>query len=263
MVQVSVIICTYNRRELVARAVESALGQEGITVEVIVVDDKSTDGTPDFLRSTFGSSIKVVESASKMYVAKATNLGRKHASGDFIALLGDDDYWSDKRKVVDQIALLDRTGAVLCGTYWKEGSTEDQSTVRHPKVADDLIELVLSGGGVVCGSTALIRTAGWDAAGGLDEVLRRGTDSDLFRRIIVSGGALQTLPRVTTFVDVAHGGVRMTNQRGLRVALNNLKTHSWILWRYKSHYFRKRRALFLRVKYLIAGIVKPIIGWNR
>ena len=64
----------------------------------------------------------------------------------------------------------------------------DQVYSSTSKGYDDLIELVLSGGGVV-GVSSAYRTAGWDAAGGLDEVLRRGTDSDLFRLNTVSGGA--------------------------------------------------------------------------
>ena len=258
---VSVLICTFNRRDLVCRAIDSALQQKNIDVEVIVVDDMSTDGTFELLSKKYENKIKLFGAPNKMFVAQATNFARTKATGDYIALLGDDDFWNDKQKLSDQIQLMKAAKADICGTFWQEIAGEITLCVKKPKTSHDLVELVLTGGGVVCGSTAVIYTKVWDRHGGLDERLHRGTDSDLVRKIIVNNGTLTTLERITTFVDVGHSGPRMTNKRGIDAALKNLQSHSRILWKYKQFYCTKPKALLYRIKYLLAGLIRPIIGW--
>ena len=88
---VSVIIPTYNRARLAAIAVESALAQTHPAIEVIVVDDGSTDDTPDKL-AKFGGRIRVVRQANAG-VGAARNAGMALARGAFIALLDSDDRW--------------------------------------------------------------------------------------------------------------------------------------------------------------------------
>jgi GT2 family glycosyltransferase len=88
---VSVIIPTYNRARLVYVAVESALAQTHPAVEIIVVDDGSTDDTPDKLVH-YGSRIRVLRQANAG-VCAARNNGMAHANGKFITFLDSDDRW--------------------------------------------------------------------------------------------------------------------------------------------------------------------------
>jgi glycosyltransferase involved in cell wall biosynthesis len=86
--RVSLIITTYNRPQMLVRAVESAQ-RAGRCVEVIVVDDASTDETPDICRTLHG--IKYARAHPNHGVARAGNLGLLESTVDYIAFLDDDD----------------------------------------------------------------------------------------------------------------------------------------------------------------------------
>jgi glycosyltransferase involved in cell wall biosynthesis len=87
---VSVIIPTYNRKESVKEAVQSVLDQDYPKIEVVVIDDGSTDGTAEELAKVFGSRIHYVfqENAG---VSRARNRGVLEARGDLVCFLDSDD----------------------------------------------------------------------------------------------------------------------------------------------------------------------------
>jgi glycosyltransferase involved in cell wall biosynthesis len=89
----SVVIPTWNRAHIVCEAVESVLQQHAEAIEVIVVDDASTDGTAELLRSTFGSRIHLLQLGSRRGPGAARNAGALLACGEFIAFLDSDDLW--------------------------------------------------------------------------------------------------------------------------------------------------------------------------
>src|ERR1700760_3855281 len=91
--RLSVVIPTYNRRDLVLRAVASVLDQPGADdVEVIVADDGSTDGTADAIAQRFGSPVRV-NATVRGYACAARNAGFAVSSGDFVCFLDSDDVW--------------------------------------------------------------------------------------------------------------------------------------------------------------------------
>lgn len=88
----SVVIPTFNRRHQIGQAISSALDQEGVEVEVIVVDDGSTDGTVDWLAAEYASQlVRVVPNTRQKGPAGTRNTGIVAADSDFIALLDSDD----------------------------------------------------------------------------------------------------------------------------------------------------------------------------
>jgi hypothetical protein len=91
----SVVIPTFNRSDYLPRAVESALGQVGAEVEVIVVDDGSTDDTPDVLRRLAGRWGRRVRCLRQDNAERsvARNNGLRHTRGRFVAFLDSDDLW--------------------------------------------------------------------------------------------------------------------------------------------------------------------------
>lgn len=89
----SVVIPTWNRARLVCEAVESALSQRIGQVEVIVVDDGSTDDTANTLTRSFGSRIHLLRLPDRRGVGAARNAGINIASGEFLAFLDSDDLW--------------------------------------------------------------------------------------------------------------------------------------------------------------------------
>ena len=91
---ISVVIPTYNRASLIARAIDSALGQTYPTVEVVVVDDGSTDHTAELIADRYGHDLRVRYLAQpNSGVSAARNRGLAAARGDYVALLDSDDVW--------------------------------------------------------------------------------------------------------------------------------------------------------------------------
>lgn len=129
---VSAIIPTFNRAELVCRAVDSALSQTYGNVEVVVVDDGSTDDTPARIQRRYGADPRVkfvrVENGG---VARARNIGIAHAAGDFVGFLDSDDYWLPW-KVELQVRCLGNLPEA--GMIWTDmDAVSEDGTVLHPR----------------------------------------------------------------------------------------------------------------------------------
>jgi glycosyltransferase involved in cell wall biosynthesis len=120
---VSVVIPTHDRATLVTRAVDSVLAQEGAELEVIVVDDGSTDDTREVISARYGSDERVVyvfqEHAG---VAGARNAGLARARGELVAFLDSDDWWRPG-KLALQLACLARVPEA--GMIWTEMNAVD------------------------------------------------------------------------------------------------------------------------------------------
>ena len=104
--RLSVVIPTWNRAHLVCDAVESALAQ-GPQVEVIVVNDGSTDETHKVLTRRFGSRIRLLRTPSRLGVGAARNAGVRVATGELLAFLDSDDVWLSKKQDAE-LQLLER-----------------------------------------------------------------------------------------------------------------------------------------------------------
>ena len=89
----SVVIPTRNRAQLVCEAIESALSQRHGQVEVIVVDDGSTDNTADVIAERFRSHVQVLRHEERRGAGASRNTGIRAARGHLVAFLDDDDLW--------------------------------------------------------------------------------------------------------------------------------------------------------------------------
>lgn len=108
---VSVVIPTYNRAGMIAKAVSSALAQTYHRIEVIIVDDGSTDDTPAILAG-FGTRIRVIRQ-SNAGPSAARNAGAFVARGEYIAFLDSDDVWLEG-KIERQVRLMECGGPEAC-----------------------------------------------------------------------------------------------------------------------------------------------------
>jgi len=108
-VTVSVIIPVYNVAEIVDRAIRSALDQTVKPLEIIVVDDRSTDDTIAVVKKIDSPLVRVVSAPSNRGPAAARNLGIAKAKGDWIALLDADDAWLPER--LERLLAVGESGA--------------------------------------------------------------------------------------------------------------------------------------------------------
>jgi glycosyltransferase involved in cell wall biosynthesis len=180
--QVSVIIPTYNRGWIIKEAIDSVLAQDYTEFELIVVDDGSTDHTPDVL-DLYRNVIKVFSQKNKG-VSAARNRGIAEASGKFIAFLDSDDLWLSQKLSV-QIEYFNQTpDALICQTeeVWIRNGIRVNPRKRHKKPSGMIfkpsLELCL-----VSPSAVMIQRSLLDSVGKFDETLPACEDYDLWLRI--------------------------------------------------------------------------------
>jgi len=95
--QISIIIPTYNVAPYIGKAIQSALAQTGVTIEIIMVDDKSTDDTVAIAKSINDPRIRMIELAQNGGPSVARNKGLELAKGEWIAILDGDDAFEEGR----------------------------------------------------------------------------------------------------------------------------------------------------------------------
>lgn len=185
---VSVIIPTYNYARFVGQAIRSVLDQTFTDYEIIVVDDGSTDETPEVLAG-FGSSIRVIRQKNKGGSA-ARNTGIAAARGKYIAFLDADDQW-EPCKLEIQVEALERdpevgiifsdiqhivNGCPVHKRYLHERG------YRYPASGHIFVNLLHEG--FIFTPTVIVSRAVLEDVGGFDTTLRNCEDVDLWFRIV-------------------------------------------------------------------------------
>jgi glycosyltransferase involved in cell wall biosynthesis len=179
---VSVIIPTYNRAGLVAEAVASVEAQTFRDLEILVVDDGSTDNTPDVLALLEG--VRVLRHPTRRGVAAARNLGAAAARGEWLAFLDSDDLWLPEKLARQMAYLEERPGLLLCQTdeTWVRNGVRVNKPASHRKVAGQIFLPSLARCMVSPSAVVLHRRLLADH-GGFDENLPAAEDYDLWLRL--------------------------------------------------------------------------------
>lgn len=125
---VSVVIPAFNRASTVLRAVRSALRQTYPVLEVIVVDDCSTDNTVETVEAIGDPRVRVIRNSVNSGACKSRNAGIEAAVGEYIALLDSDDEWMSE-KVEKQMAALEVSRADVCTCRFKRSSAESDDVL--------------------------------------------------------------------------------------------------------------------------------------
>ncbi|MEH2015434.1 glycosyltransferase family 2 protein [Nostoc sp.] len=129
--KVSVIIPAYNTEAYIAKAIESALEQTLTDIEVIVVDDGSSDKTVEVVKSFTDQRLKVIVNQQNLGVSAARNRALRAAQGEWIAVLDSDDWYAPER--LEKLVLLaEETNADMIADdpyLIKDGATSPWSTL--------------------------------------------------------------------------------------------------------------------------------------
>ncbi len=179
---VSVVIPTHNRLHTLQRAVNSVLQQTYPVVELIVVDDGSTDGTTDWLR-TQSTSIKALVQKNHG-VSHARNRGIEQAQGEWVAFLDSDDYWhADKlQQQFDALQNFPEHRLCHCDEIWIRNGKRVNPKNKHKKLGGNIFEHCLP----LCAispSATIIHSNAFTQHGLFDESLPACEDYDLWLRI--------------------------------------------------------------------------------
>jgi glycosyltransferase involved in cell wall biosynthesis len=182
---VSIIIPTYNSEKYIREALESALNQTYRNIEIIVVDDGSTDNTKEVLKHYLDRIQYIYKKNAGP--ASARNVGIKHAKGEYIAFLDSDDMWLPE-KIELQLGVFvkdQRIGLVSCNDYEidEKGQILGESKHIHYPSQKALFNALLVQNVVSGGSNAIIKKECFDKVGLFDEHLHGTEDWDMWLRI--------------------------------------------------------------------------------
>ena len=183
--KVSVVVTTYNRAALLPRAVRSVLAQTYEDYELIIVDDCSTDDTPEVVQRFADSRIHAVRQAENRGQSAAVNTGIRLARGEYIAFLDDDDEWVDT-KLLHQVRTLDASDPRV-GLVYTWFDYVDTSGTRHAGgrsvLSGDVSQNMLRWELPAPTSAYLVREKAARQIGGFDEELTIATDRDFLARL--------------------------------------------------------------------------------
>ncbi len=184
--RISVIIPTYNRAALIERAVQSVLDQGYPELEVIIVDDCSSDNTEAVVTAMNDPRVKFIKHTENRGANAARNTGIKAASGDYIAFQDSDDEWMPG-KLARQIEAFREAPAdtgVVYTAFWRIESKEKTYTPAKDVLTTngDLLEELLKRNFITTQSI-LVKKACLEEVGLFDETMPRLQDWELLLRL--------------------------------------------------------------------------------
>ena len=199
--RISVVVPAYERGDVVGRAIDSALAQTVAAIEVVVVDDGSSDDTRAVVEGYDDDRVRYLAHETNRGVSAARNTGVAAATGDYVAFLDSDDEWLP-RKLERQLGALDERGdgwvgaycdvataglsrlgrlaGVLSETLFRSGAPREGGR----ELAESLLSMQVFMGP---GSTLLVERDVLERAGGFDEGLSIYEDWDLVLRVLAEG----------------------------------------------------------------------------
>lgn len=199
---VSVILPTHDRADMLLRAVASALAQTHDNLEVVIIDDGSTDDTAARLAALAEPRVRLLTHPACRGVSAARNTGLAAARGAYFALLDSDDEWLPA-KLERQLAFMRRRGLAISQTQeiWMRGGRRVNAGEAHRKPDGFFFEASLERC-LVSPSTVVFTRAFWEEIGGFDESLPACEDYDLWLRTLLR----HPVGLLDAFLTVRHGG---------------------------------------------------------
>lgn len=184
--EVTIIIPTYNREDLILKALDSVFNQTFHDYEIFVVDDASTDSTGEVIAKLNHPKVFYFKLDQNGGQCIARNYGIRRAKGKYIAFLDSDDEWLPT-KLERQLELFkngsDRLGAVYGYSFQKDMKKDETILSDSGYYRGDIHEKLLKGFCPPTPSLFLVRKAALDSVDGFDEELVTFVDLDLWMRI--------------------------------------------------------------------------------
>ena len=213
---VSVIIPAYNREKYIVEAIDSVLAQEYAPIELIVVDDGSTDRTAEIVQN-YGDQL-VYLCQQNQGAAAARNSGIAYAHGEFLAFLDSDDIWAEG-KLSWQMALLQQNphlDAVYGQAEQFFSPDADEVFKARTKIPRKIIPSYIS-------CAMLIRRKSFDLVGLFDTQFAASPDIDWYARAQEAGLVSEMLPEVVYYRRVHPANATSQNENANLSRLRVLK----------------------------------------
>jgi glycosyltransferase involved in cell wall biosynthesis len=249
---VSVVIPTHDRATIVERAICSVLAQTRPALEILVVDDGSTDDTAARLERYVDQTVRVLRLAERVGGSRARNIGIEAARGDWVAFLDSDDEWRP-RKLERQLARLGAPdgaglGVIYCRKVMHDHLNGRESLVRTRLCNGDVLLPLLSGWEIST-SQVMVTRAALSQVGGFDPELPASQDYDLWLRLAAAGhrfgGVAEAMTVKHVHLVAQMAGDPSLKERGL--AILERKWRPMIVARFGAGQYRRWLAARRRV----------------
>ncbi len=195
---VSVIVSVYNGADTIGDTLDSILNQTYQNIEVIVVDDASTDNSRDIISTYKDARIKTFFLEKNRHICYAGNVGFRMATGKYVALIGHDDIWKAD-KLEKQVAFLETHPSYAVCFSWVDIIDEDKNIVNdvwswlYNRFCGDnysryyWMRRLTRTGNYFCAPSACIRREFLEKTGGYRYGLVQLQDFDLWLRLLREG----------------------------------------------------------------------------
>ncbi len=201
LARVTVLMTVYNGGSPLRAAVASVLSQTFSDFEFLIVDNASTDGTVDYLKSLSDPRVRLLLNEANQGQTRALNRGIREARGEFLARMDADDF-SMPDRLENQVAYLDNHRDVSVVGGWHDEIDENGAFLKRMRYPTDPLEIkchLLSDGNLTrrCMShpTVMFRTEALREMNGYDESIKFAQDYELWTRL-VRAHDIANLPRV-------------------------------------------------------------------
>lgn len=250
---VSVIISTRNRANFIAKAIDSVLKQTYKNIELIIINDSSTDKTSEIISGFAEKDGRIVILTNKVNLGfvKSLNEGIATARGKYIARIDDDDFWSDPEKLEKQIRFLESNpdyvltgGGVIC----LDENGKEISRYLLPEKDEDIRSRLLFDNCFVH-STVVFKKKAWEKAGGYNENFGEIEDWDLWMRMGRIGKFYNFPKYLAHYLQWRRNSLSNFNIR------NKLRNQIEMCRKYRKHYPGYWRAFLLGWVYYFSSFL--------
>lgn len=184
---IGIVVPTRNRRDILINLLHSLSRQANVTVQLVIVDEGSTDGTLEFLASSAIPNMNVIHHPTPRGVSAARNAGLALIDTEYVGFIDDDDLWSPDRSAdaIDAITKSTDGAAWACCGSATINARKRIIGLQRPPAARDVPQALYrenalpGGGSAVIARTDLVR-----AAGGFSDDFTDLADWDLWLRMI-------------------------------------------------------------------------------
>lgn len=265
-VLVSVLVATYNRAPLLQRCIQSIINQSYKNLEILVIDDNSTDETNEVIRDfmQIDNRIRYKKHSENLKLSACRNTGVRLANGQLIAFMDDDDFWIDKNKIFNQVKIFKDSKPELGMVFTKVRLVDEHHNYlsKPTLLPRNFKEHILVKNSIIYSPSVMIKRDIILELGGFDESVTRGVDSDLYRRFFLrSNFDFHFLEEVTCEIQ-EFGADRLTKLDSASSLQKHIVNYEYKLVKYvlefsryksgrcETHYILSK--LYLQ-KYFISG----------
>lgn len=224
--KVTVLLAVHDGERYVARAIDSVLKQTFDDFELLVVDDASTDSTPELLAAIDDTRVRVLHNAENLGQVASLNRGLQEARGELIARLDADD-WCRADRLARQVSVLDAEPSVAVVGSWATIVDEADRVVGFARqtIRDyvDFVYLNLIAWVQIPHPAATYRRDIVLELGGYDEALGPSEDKDLWRRMALARRGARNVE--SDLIRYRVHGVQLSRVRAEQQARHDAESH--------------------------------------